>query len=89
MTLSDFYAIEGLLIGLVGAYFLIRPFINRNKIYEEPIETNSGNARLSLYIDSDNKLKFAGRSPDTDSFTTWVDSTTTLTVNEWYHAKSI
>lgn len=36
MTLSDFYAIEGLLIGLVGAYFLIRPFFNRTKIYEMP-----------------------------------------------------
>lgn len=36
MTLSDFYAIEGLLIGIIGAYFLIKPFINRKNIYQIP-----------------------------------------------------
>ncbi len=34
MTLADFYAIEGILIGIMGAYFLVRPFFNRTKIYQ-------------------------------------------------------
>ena len=35
MTLADFYAIEGILIGIMGAYFLVRPFFNRTKIYRQ------------------------------------------------------
>lgn len=45
--------------------------------------------RMYLFIDSDNRLRWAGRAPDTDPFTTWVDSTVTLKTNFDHHAVAV
>jgi len=61
---------------------------SQNYIYGEAISVG-GNDRFGLYINTDNKLFFGGRAPDTDAYTTWVDSTVTLTTDTWYHAVAI
>jgi hypothetical protein len=58
-------------------------------VYMEPKDTDSNTSRFTLYIDTDNRFKFAGRAPDTDGLTTWVDSTKTLAINTWYHVVAI
>lgn len=56
-------------------------------IYEEP-EAGSTNSRVKLAIDSDNKFVFSGRASQF-GLTVWVDSTTSLSTDTWYHVVAI
>ncbi len=56
-------------------------------IFEEP-ENSSSNSRVKLGIDTDNKFIFSGRA-SSGSLTTWVDSTTNLSTDTWYHVVAV
>jgi hypothetical protein len=58
-------------------------------LYYESNSLAGGSARFSIRIDTDNRLRFVGRAPDTDGLTTWVDSTTALQVGTWYHVVAV
>jgi hypothetical protein len=53
-------------------------------IYEESVSL-SANSRLSVRINSYNKLLLAGRVLENDGFTTFVDSSTEISTNTWYY----
>ncbi len=62
---------------------------NRRTIYEEA-RNQDYSSRVKLAIDTDNKLYFAGRDDDGDGLlTTWVDSTTALAADTWYHVVAV
>ncbi len=61
----------------------------RRTLYEEIRGATSDLTRVKVAIDTDNKLLFAGRGADGDSFTTWVDSNTVLSEDTWYHVVAV
>jgi hypothetical protein len=60
----------------------------RRTIFDEPVN-GSSNSRIKLTIDTDNRFLFAGRDTDAGTFTNWVDSTTTLSADTWYHVVAV
>ena len=59
------------------------------QIFHEPIAAGVAQARFELNIAMDNKLNFAGRAPDTDGLTTWINSSAILTAGKWHHTLSV
>jgi hypothetical protein len=58
------------------------------QLYNECINS-SCSTRATLEIDTDNKLYFGGRAPDSDGYTQWIDDARTLTVGTWYHVVAV
>ncbi len=56
--------------------------------YEESIGTNAL-SRVKFGLSPSNRFQLAGRAVDTDSLTTWVSLTTTLSNNSWYYVVGV
>ncbi|MBX4198608.1 LamG domain-containing protein [Candidatus Parcubacteria bacterium] len=58
-------------------------------LYAESVTASAATGRFRLRIDSDDKLIFHGKAPDSDGTTIWVDSSTALATSTWYHAVAV
>ena len=82
-------SVKGLTQVTIEAWFNPSVLDSTSKnIYSEARNTD-GSFRLQLAIDSDNRLIFGGRAPDTDSYTTWVDDSRSLSADRWYHLAAV
>lgn len=90
VDLTGAASVKGLTGYTVSAWFKTTTLNGtRRIIYEESNGTTNSSSRIKLAIDTDNKLLFAGRGADGDSFTNWVDSNKTLSTDTWYHVAAV